>query len=113
MRRFMTALAIATIGVLLLNTSADAGGFRLFRGRRYQQPQTYYYNQPSTPAANSAARPGYQSFSYEPSQVAVPQAAPQASGSGSHYQGTYRVQQGSSVPNMFRADRKILGLQSN
>ncbi|WP_010584729.1 hypothetical protein [Schlesneria paludicola] len=124
MRRAVIAGGIVVTAYVLTPPSASAGIFRgLFRGQRCQT-QTYYV-QPSPSstvapaqtqgsAANGSAQ--YQSFSYEPGATApqaMPQAVPQPVNSGTQYRGVYRVEQGHSVPNMFRGDRKMLGLQSN
>jgi len=102
-------MGLVLTGMAMFSPSADAGGFfrRVFCGPCYQQPQYAAPAQGSTPSTQ------YQSNSYEPGTTPAAAAAPRAAGSGSQYNGVYRVQPGSSVPNMFRADRKILGLQSN
>jgi len=91
---------------------AYAGRFRLFRGRQAQN----CYVQPAAPATAGTPQQ-YQSFSYEPGTTA-PQAAPPAASQSvnsgvSSYRGGHRVEPGHSVPNMFRADRKVLGLSGN
>ncbi len=102
-------MGVAVVTTIVFTSSADAGLFRgLFRGNCC--PQRTYVQQPAQTAGTA---PQYQSFSYEPGTSAAQPVPQPASNSGSHYNGVYRVQPGSSVPNMFRADRKILGLQSN
>lgn len=123
MRRAVIAGGIVITTYVLTAPSADAGPFRgFFRGQRcqtyYVQPAPAQAVAPAQPQGSAAANSGqYQSFSYEPgatpSQPAAPQAVQQPATSGGQYRGVYRVEQGHSVPNMFRGDRKMLGLQSN
>jgi hypothetical protein len=104
-------IRLAVISLLIPCSTAQAGGlFRgIFRGRCCEPRSNYA--QPTQPATGSS--PQYQSFSYEPGS-ATPQAAPQtAAPTGSHYRGVYRHEAGHSVPNLFRGDSKILGLQRN
>ena len=141
LQRAAIVAIIAATTLLAVATSADAGNFwrRGNQGTCYYQTQTrYYYQTPATQTqsttdngqvtwAPQTASTQYQSFSFEPGtnvQQPVTQTVPQAgyqyvprnqpeSDAGSYYRGDYRVEPGSTVPNMFRADRKILGLQSN
>lgn len=115
--RQMIAATIFAIAIsLTMSPSVQAGFFRrMFRGNC---PQQTYYAQPAAPGTAAAGTPQYQSFSYEPGTTApqavspVQQVAPQSTG-GSYYQGSMRYESGSSVPNIFRGDSKIRGLQRN
>ena len=116
------AVAFAVTSSLFVSSSVHAGGLRrIFWNYPCQTQQRYYYTQPAQPAAPATANARgsqYQSFSYEPGTTVTP-VAPQAtygttpSASGSGYRGSMRYEAGSNVPNLFRGDRKTLGLQSN
>ena len=129
-KRTAFSAALAAMSVLALASTSEAGWRRWSSNcgwsTRMQQFNTVQPISPVQPVAPATAMtPGYQSFSYEPASpapvvngvVPVVGAVPLAdsnSNARSFYRGDYRVQPNDqAVPNMFRADRKILGLQSN
>lgn len=104
-RRAVLNAVLTLTSVAALSSSANASGIlrRIFGGHCCQ-PQNVV-TAPSTQ---------HQSFSYEPGGGATaPQVSPRPYGGTPQYRGVYRVEPGSTIPNMFRADRKIRGLQSN
>jgi hypothetical protein len=105
---FGVQLLVIALVIPCSSGRADAFFRRLFRGSRCcQQPVAVMPAQPSPQTSQS------QSFSYEPGAAVTPLASQPAAPSGSHYRGTLRHEGRHPVPNLFRGDSKVLGLQRN